>query len=631
MRLPAAPGRALWSRLACVAVVACASLLGGCAGLPFLGDRDDDAAADAAKPEPQVTLYELEVVAPEPLRTLLLDYLDLSRFRKVPQSDAITEAELARLAAAAPAQARSLLETEGYFDATVQVAQSSGAAGLPQLTMTVVAGPRVTVRSVEIESTAALAARAPAREQATTDRLETMRRAWTLPAGQPFRQADWSSAKNASLGGLRGDGYPKAEWQDTHARIDATAEAAALSVVVEPGPLFHLGPVRVEGVSRYDEEAVRRLALFFPGEDYSEKKLLDFQDRIVKVGLFEGASVELDTSGPAEAAPVIVKVKELTQHQATFGIGYSANTGPRVSVEHFDRKVFGWSWIAHSTLTLGPDLKSLGTEFTSYPRENLWRNLVAANLEQLEAAGETRDSRTARIGRSKDTTRFDRLYYLEASRARVHNSDITTASDALSANYHWLRRDLDNTLLPTDGNALALQGGAGYGKGTLERSDRPGTRHEQGPFLRTYARWNVYKPAGSWFINTRLEAGEVFVRDSIAVPDTLLFRAGGDNSVRGYGYRTLGPRINREVLGGRVLLTGSVEAEHTLLDRLPALLGAVFVDAGNAADKWSELKPVVGVGAGVHYRSPVGPLRLDLAYGIEKKEVRLHLSIGVVF
>ena len=77
--------------------------------------------------------------------------------------------------------------------------------------------------------------------------------------------------------------------------------------------------------------------------------------------------------------------------------------------------------------------------------------------------------------------------------------------------------------------------------------------------------------------------------------------------------------------------TGSVEFEHPLLDRLPALLGAVFVDAGNAADRWNDLHPVFGYGVGVHYRSPVGPLRLDLAYGQDVRQVRLHLSVGVAF
>jgi translocation and assembly module TamA len=452
-----------------------------------------------------------------------------------------------------------------------------------------------------------------------------------LREGEPFRQPAWNSAKNAALGALRGDGYPRAEWQSTKASIDAVEQSAALSVTVEPGPLFHIGPIRVEGTHRYDEAAIRRVARLAPGTEYSEKQLLDFQERILKLSLFEGASVEVDASGPPEAAPVIVKVKELSQHQATIGVGYSANTGPRVSLEHWDRKVFGQNWIAHSTLTLGPDLKSLGTEFTAYPDENLWRKLAAASIEQLRSADETRNSWSVRAGRSKDTTDFERLYYLEASYARVQSAPLTTSSHALFLNYQWLRRDVDNILMPTSGTALGLQGGVGYGDGTLERSDVPGTSSARAPFLRAYARLNAYRPVGSWFANARVETGKVFVSNSIAVPDPILFRAGGDNSVRGYDYRTLGPTINGAVVGGRVVLTGSLEFEHTLVERLPALLGAVFVDAGDAADRWNDLRPVFGYGVGVHYRSPVGPLRLDVAYGQDVRKVRLHVSVGVVF
>ena len=167
--------------------------------------------------------------------------------------------------------------------------------------------------------------------------------------------------------------------------------------------------------------------------------------------------------------------------------------------------------------------------------------------------------------------------------------------------------------------------------GSRARSDRPGDERSRAPFARVYSRLNAYRPTGSWFLNARVEAGEVFVSNAIAVPDPLLFRAGGENSVRGYGYRTIGPTVNGAVVGGRVLLTGSIEAERPILDRLPSLLGAVFVDAGHAADRWSELRPVFGYGVGLHYRSPVGPLRLDLAYGQDVRRLRLHLSVGVVF
>ena len=213
----------------------------------------------------------------------------------------------------------------------------------------------------------------------------------------------------------------------------------------------------------------------------------------------------------------------------------------------------------------------------------------------------------------------------------MQSAPLTTSSNALFLNYQWLRRDVDNVLMPTSGTALGLQGGVGYGSGTQERSDVPGTESAREPFLRAYARLNAYRPVGTWFANARVEAGHVFVSNPIAVPDPILFRAGGDNSVRGYDYRTLGPTINGAVVGGRVLLTGSLEFEHTLLDRLPALLGAVFVDAGDAADRWTDLRPVFGYGVGVHYRSPVGPLRLDVAYGQDVRKVRLHVSVGVVF
>jgi translocation and assembly module TamA len=303
-----------------------AALLGGCANLPFFGDKDE---ANAAEPrEPEIELYELEVDAPtEALRTLMLQYLDLARFQKAPKSEAISGPEIDRLAIAAPAQARALLETEGYFDADVKTERTAGAAGLPHIKLTVVPGHRVRVTSVAIDSTVPLAPRKPTREQPWADRLERLRGTWSLKPRQPFRQPDWAGAKNATIGELRADGYPTAAWKETHARIDATERTAALELTFEPGPLFHLGPIRVEGISRYDEIAVQRLATFAPGDVYNEKLLLDYQERLTKIGLFEGGTVELDATGPPEAAPVVVKVKELQKQQATFGIGFSANTG----------------------------------------------------------------------------------------------------------------------------------------------------------------------------------------------------------------------------------------------------------------------------------------------------------------
>jgi translocation and assembly module TamA len=154
----------------------------------------------------------------------------------------------------------------------------------------------------------------------------------------------------------------------------------------------------------------------------------------------------------------------------------------------------------------------------------------------------------------------------------------------------------------------------------------------KGPFSRLYARLTWYQPFGAdWYGTARVEAGEVFAHSAVGIPDTLLFRAGGEDSVRGYGYRTLGPEIAGVTISGRTLLTGSVEVARPISPKYPANWWAAFVDAGNAADRWSDLKPALGYGVGLRWRSPVGPLRVDLAYGQEVHQVRVHFSVGIVF
>ncbi len=607
--------------------------LGGCASLPFFAPKDANGAPAGAAPAPGIAQYRLEVVAPAPLDKLLGNYLDLARFQNAPQGEGITGVELDRLAAAAPAQARTLLETEGYFNAGVSVEHSTEANGAPLVRIVVSPGPQALVSEASLEVRGALEAAAQAGDAAATTHIASLQRAWPLKPGKPFRQAAWSDAKSTILAQLRAEGYPAAAWASTAAQVDAERNNVRLALVADSGPLYRLGPIRVEGIERYDAQAVRELAAFDAGTPYSEKLLLDFQERIVKSGLFEGASVEIDADATtAAAAPVLVKVKELSLRQATLGLGYSANTGPRVTLEHFHRRVFGSRWIAHNKFELGPDLKSFGTEFTSYPLEGQYRNLVAANGERLRSADELRTSWTARIGRTQDMVRIERLTYAEALHARVDSAALVTSADALSGNTHWVLRDVDSVLLPTQGITLNAQAALGYGSGQ-EFLPGPGLATEsKGPFVRAYGRLTWYKPLGSaWYGTVRVEAGEVFVRSRIGVPDPLLFRAGGDDSVRGYAYRTLGPVVNGAIASGRVLATASAEVARPISPRYPALWWAVFVDAGNAADRWSDLNPVVGYGVGLRWRSPVGPLRADIAYGEAERRFRLHLSVGIAF
>ena len=123
----------------------------------------------------------------------------------------------------------------------------------------------------------------------------------------------------------------------------------------------------------------------------------------------------------------------------------------------------------------------------------------------------------------------------------------------------------------------------------------------------------------------------MFLRSGLQVPDSQLFRAGGDDSVRGFSYRSLGPLTNGVVGGGTALLTTSIELARPISKNLPSLWGAVFVDAGNAANGFGNLKMSLGTGAGVRWRSPVGPLRLDLAWSPDTRKARVHFSVGIAF
>ncbi len=625
--------------LRAAACAVAAAGLTACANLPFgLGASKSPSAAApadgaASAPAPSARAdYRLDVQAPDPLRALLLNYLDLARFQNAPATDGVDAAELERLLRAAPAQARGLLETEGYFNAQVTAERAGTQEGLPLLRVAVDPGPRTLVDRFSLDASGALQVAAAAGDAAAVRQLEALRAQWPLPPGEAFRQGAWSDAKNTTLARLRANGYASANWSSTHARVDAPRNRVDLAAVLDSGPLYRLGALRIEGVQRYDEEAIRKLSTFAPGQPYSEQTLLDFQERLQKIGLFEGASVELDADpASAAAAPVRVRVKELSQQQATVGIGYSANTGPRLSVEHTNRRLFGQRLIAKNKVELGPDNKAWEGELSSYPLDGLYRNLVSGAASKLTVDDQQRLGWNARVGRTQDTPRIERLYFAEYTHARVDSSALTTQADAVSANYHWIFRDLDNVLLPTRGVTASAQVAVGEASGSRSVLGAPEVR-ERGPFARLYTRLTWYEPfASGWYGIARVEAGQVFTRNVIGVPDTLLFRAGGDESVRGYAYRTLGPTRAGVTLSGRTLLTGSLEIARPISPRYPAYWWAAFIDAGNAADRWSDLKPALGYGLGLRWRSPVGPLRVDLAYGQDVQRVRLHLSVGVAF
>lgn len=586
-------------------------LLGGCAAW-----RGETGVRAPRAPD----VLRLEVVVPDrKLADLLSRHLDLARVNALAAGEPPPAGELDRLLAAVPQQARELLDTEGYFNAVIDVQRLGGQP--PAVRVTVQPGPRTMVSQVQLDVQGPLGTSV---EPAAQRAREGLRAGWPLPAGRPFRADDWSSAKTRSLADLRARGWVLADWQSTRAEVDAATQQAVLQATVRSGPLFRVGSLRVQGLQRQDERTVRRIADLQPGGPATEAMLLDIQERLQLSDLFDRATVTLqpDLQQP-EDTPVVVQLSERKVQQATFGVGVGANVGPRLTVDHVHRRPFGRPWLARNAFEWSRLLRRWEGELSTQTLPRLYRNLAGAGVERVESDTDVVSSAHLRVGRAQDTRRIDRQLFVEFQRSTTRSARGLERDDALALQYHGVWRSLDDLVLPTRGHAWQGQLGAGVAQ------SRPGDR---GPFARLYARVDAYRPLGGrWLGQARIELGQVFARDGVRLPEALRFRAGGDESVRGHAYRSLTTTVNGVDVGGKVLFTSSIEAAHPLSARIPALWGAVFVDLGRAALRWSDLHPTWGAGAGLRYRSPVGPVKLDLAWGEAERRLRLHLSVGLAF
>lgn len=614
---------------------------------------------DAASPAPQrqtarrpVTQAEprfaLDVQAPDDLRELLLRHLDLQRFVRLRNLDAN---ELSRLLLELPANARSLLGTQGYFSPSIEVQHRATEAATPDteaahplgtVTVKVDPGQPSTIRSVEVYFLGPIAEAPEAQAQ-----RESIVRDARLLVGKTFTQAEWDRLKTEAVRGLTALRYPAGRLETSLADVNAEAREVSLYVELASGPSRRIGEVQIEGAERYDPamtERIVRLAGLTPGSEYDLANLQRAQQRVIESGYFDAAFVYVEPGlDDTEPLPVKVQLREAKRQKLVLGVGGSTDNGARLSLEHIHHRVPGLDWRAKTVLQLERQDRLASTEWSSPIDAEGWRWISDLKLARQLDGTLTTTSQRVRAGRAQDSETYDRSFYLQYDRARTDSALLrslqgVSTDSSLTANYAWTRRRFDNALSPHSGHGLAVELGAGYTLG----GDRQ-------PFARTQARWLSYWPLGqapkeasSTPVHSRLgrlalraEVGAVVARDNAPVPDTQLFLAGGDASVRGYGLREIGiPQADGSVTAGRYKAVVSLEWQRPIGGdgtRRTPLEHVVFIDGGAVANRTSDLKPQWGVGTGVRYNSPVGPLQLDLAYGLKTHQFRLHLNVGFVF
>lgn len=554
--------------------------------------------------------YRVEVRAPQPLRGMLENGLSLRRWQDDPH---MNPELLRRLVDEAVQQTRRAVATEGYFRPNINT-QIDQAADPWVVIIEVEPGPRVTVQDVALEYSGPAST-----DPEAAPLIARSRESWALHTGEPFRQEDWDASKRSALVALSSGRYAGARIAHSEARIDPEVGSADLRVQIDSGPVFHFGKVEATGLRRYPAWVVENFSPLRGGEPYSTEKLAIYQRRLLESGYFSSAQIAVDDDpAQADAAPVHIHVIENRTQRLEAGVGYSTDTRYRGQLTYSHVNPFDTLWRVKADLRLESLAQSARVDFDSPPNSDAsWEN-VFVSLRRTDIQDEETREISGGIAHNWGLYRTPSSFYISGHiEEQIIAGELKDHVHAVFFGYRHAFRNTDDLISPRRGYLGTLTiGGAPSGLSTR-------------PFVRGTAAITAFYPLGrNDDLTFRAETGLVIADARDGIPSTFLFRTGGDQTVRGYAFESLGVDIEGATVGGRFLALGSIEYTHWLENGIGL---AAFVDAGDAADSRSDYDLSVGYGVGVRFRSPIGPLRADIAYGERTSEIRLHFSVGYSF
>ncbi len=548
------------------------------------------------------------------LKDLLQQHLDIVKWRDNPR---MSPAEWLRLYQATPQAIADLLATEGYFSPEITPSIDT-AAGVSQARFLVNPGKPVLVNSVNINFTGDILQQDPTEQSARLASMATLKQNWLLPPGTVFKQSEWNQAKRRLLINLLVERYPNASIKASKAEVDPALSTVAITLEVDSGESFTFGELTIEGLQRYPASIIQDLNRIKPGTTYSQTRLQVLQSRLEESGYFQGVEVTASTATAVnDVVPVKVVVQENPSIKMGLGAGYSTNTGARAQLTYDDLNLFNRGWRLTSSLKPEQRAQSLSALVRLPTDSDGYRDSFNAGLERRVIEGQITTSGQTGINRSWGPRRTEQTigaaYLIEH---QVLDDAPSATKSVATLSYGITLRRTDNDRNPTLGYLFNTQ----FAVAPIEQLS-------SGRFLQSYVKAQGYYPiTKSTQLIARAEVGMVNGKNS--APAAFLFRAGGDQSVRGYAFESLGVREGDAIVGGRYLATASVEVIQWITQQWGA---ALFVDAGNAANTLQDLKPVYGYGLGARWRSPIGAIGGDIAYGEATGEYRLHFNLGVAF
>jgi translocation and assembly module TamA len=509
-------------------------------------------------------------------------------------------------------EVRDALQAFGYYRSTFthRFEPAAGKDACWKAVFTITPGPRVSFGIIDVTLLG---------DAATDTAFEPLVQKAMALAGQPLRQDVYTDLKRriAELASTRG--YVGGRYTQNELRVDPARGTADIILHYDSGPRFSFGPIRREQ-DIIDPKLLDRFLAYKEGKPYDATLLTRTTRALTGSGYFRNAYVQPHIDEAAdEAIPTELVLSPSKRNRYTGKIGYATDTGPRVGVGYQNRRVNRAGHVFSAETSVSKVLSQITAAYT-IPLKN-----PVTDKLKFETGYKHEDTDTSK----SDTTAASVTWYRVPHEGWSKERSLTLGheefevgnekgkSTVLMPGIGWSRVMADNRLYPRKGARLGLKlrGATEQIVSTVSFAQAIGNAK------------GVLALPGKLRVITRLDVGATAMKTFEELPASVRFFAGGDNSIRGYAYQSLGPKdSNGDVVGGRNLLVGSIELERLLVDKWAV---ALFADSGNAFDQ-THVDPHTGVGFGIRWRSPVGPVRLDIAHPLtdSKDLFRIHFSMG---
>lgn len=441
-----------------------------------------------------------------------------------------------------------------------------------------------------------------------------------LSKGSILNHGNYDSLKSSIRNLGLAKGYFDGSYEVSKLEVAPELNRAYVRLHYNSGIRYHFGTTQVTG-SQIEDDRVQSLKPFEDGEPYSITKVGEYNQNLSNTDWFSSVFVEPDLSqlGEGREIPMKVSLAPQARNQIETGIGVSTDLGVKGTLK--------WKkpWVNAQGHSFNSSLSISKPEQTITASYKIPLNDVLNDYYQIKYGMKNLDNR--------DTKSLESNLALERYWRLDNGWQRTVFIRYLVENYEQgLQDDLAQFVLPgisfsrtrTRGGSMPMWGD----KQTIMLEAGDDTLLSETKVVRFQGQTAWIRSIGNNHRGlTRLQFGGNFADEFEKLSPSLRFFAGGDNSIRGYGYESISPRDESDALtGAKFLATSSFEYQYRLVGNW---WGAAFYDIGDAFNDKPDWKR--GTGVGVRWASPVGPVSLDFAWGLDAKkgdEFQLHFSLG---